>query len=117
MKEFDNFIKVSENEVKKSSSNEVVEWHFIPPQYPHLGSLWEAGVKSMKIHLKRVVGNAHLTCEDFSTVLTQVESILNCRPLSPLSSDPNDLHPLTPAHFTNWETFDDHSRAKCHSNT
>lgn len=93
MKEFDNFIKVSENEVKKSSSNEGVEWHFIPPQSPHLGGLWEAGVKSMKIHLKRVVGNAHLTCEDFSTVLTQVESILNCRPLSPLHLIPTTFIP------------------------
>ncbi|GFT06442.1 integrase catalytic domain-containing protein [Trichonephila clavipes] len=31
-----------------------VEWHFSPPVSPHFGGLWEAGVKSIKYHLKRV---------------------------------------------------------------
>lgn len=53
----------------------------------------------MKFHLKRIMGNASLIYEDFQTILIQVEGILNSRPLSPLSSNPNDLTPLTPAHF------------------
>ncbi|XP_038216842.1 uncharacterized protein LOC119835861 [Zerene cesonia] len=64
-----------------------------------IGGLWEAGVKSCKHHLKRVVGNAHLTLEEFSTILIQVEAVLNSRPLTYLSTDPNDFLPLSPAHF------------------
>jgi hypothetical protein len=72
---------------------------FIPPRSPHWGGIWEAAVKSTKYHLSRLIGETRFTFEQFYTVLTQIEAILNSRPLSPLSNDPNDLRPLTPGHF------------------
>lgn len=76
-----------------------IEWLFNPPAAPNFNGLSEAGVKSVKTHLQRVVGNQVLSFEEFCTLLTQVELVLNSRPLHPLSSDPNDLQPLTPSHF------------------
>lgn len=64
-----------------------------------MGGLWEAAVKGMKTHLRKVASNVKFTFEEFSTLLVRIESILNSRPLSPISEDPSTLVPLTPAHL------------------
>lgn len=93
------FLKSNSSKIAEGVANDGVNWHFIPAHSPHFGGLWEAGIKSSKYHLKRVIGNAILTFEELCTLLVQVEATLNSRPISPLSSDPNDLQPLSPAHF------------------
>lgn len=72
---------------------------FIPAQALNFGGIWEAGIKSAKFHLKRILGNSNLTHEGFSTVLIQIEAILNSRPLCPITCDAEQVNPLTPAHF------------------
>ncbi|GFT45745.1 integrase catalytic domain-containing protein [Trichonephila clavipes] len=52
-----------------------------------MGGLWEAGIKSVKYHLKRALRRSRLTYEEFETVIIQVEGILNSRPLTPISND------------------------------
>lgn len=89
--------------MQSASETEKIKWSFNPPYAPHFGGLWESGVKSFKTHLKRVVGDQILTVEEFSTVLAQIEAVLNSRPLCPMSSDPNDLTVLSPGHFLTME--------------
>lgn len=86
-------------EVVDYASNEGVNWKFNPPSAPHFGGLWEAAVKAMKFHMKRVIGSQILTCEEFSTFVTEIEACLNSRPLVPVSSDPDDYSAISPAHF------------------
>ncbi|XP_063979920.1 uncharacterized protein LOC135163945 [Diachasmimorpha longicaudata] len=76
-----------------------IDWRFSPPLAPHFGGIWEAAVKSFKHHLRRVIGAQLLTLEQFSTLTTEIEGILNSRPLYAVSTDPNDLAALTPSHF------------------
>ncbi|XP_061391738.1 uncharacterized protein LOC133327189 [Musca vetustissima] len=76
-----------------------LEWHFIPASAPHMGGLWEAGVKSCKTHLKKISGQIRHTFEEFSTILAVIESCLNSRPLTQLSDNIDDLSALTPGHF------------------
>ncbi|KAG5865570.1 hypothetical protein JTB14_012750 [Gonioctena quinquepunctata] len=97
--ELGKFLQTDCNNLKETFNNEGVEWKFIPAHAPNFGGLSEAGIKSCKHHLKRVLANVSLTFEGYCTLLTQVEAILNSRPLVPLSSDPNDFDVLTPSHF------------------
>lgn len=88
---------------RNAAESENIEWNLQPPSGPHFSGLAEAGVKSVKTHLKRVMGAQILTFEEFYTVLVQIEALLNSRPLSPISNDPNDLSALTPGHFLTLE--------------
>lgn len=76
-----------------------IDWHFNPGRASHFGGLWEAGVKSMKTHLYRILKNHKLVKQDFYTLIIQIEACLNSRPLCPISDDPNDFEVLTPGHF------------------
>lgn len=76
-----------------------IEWKFNPPYSPHRGGLWEAAVRQAKFHIKRIIGKLTLTFEDLYTIITQIEAIMNSRPLYPISNDPHDFSVLTPGHF------------------
>nr|CAI5820348.1 unnamed protein product [Callosobruchus analis] len=98
-RELGQFLKEKSSEIVTESSTLSISWHFIPASSPHFGGLWESGIKSVKHHLRRVMGNHCFTFEELYTLLVQIESVLNSRPMYPLSSDPSDLSCLTPAHF------------------
>ncbi|XP_073821196.1 uncharacterized protein [Musca autumnalis] len=93
------FIQTSHEAIISGYAHQNLSWHFIPPGAPHMGGLWEAGVKSFKAHFKKVAKNFKHTFEEFQTLLSKIEACLNSRPLSPMSQDPSDLSALTPGHF------------------
>ncbi|XP_055634052.1 uncharacterized protein LOC129774355 [Toxorhynchites rutilus septentrionalis] len=95
-------LKVDEDERRLifdwCADNEI-RWKFIPPRAPHFGGLWEAAVKSAKLHMLKTIGNVNISYENMLTLLAQVEMCLNSRPLTPMPQDPSDLEVLTPGHF------------------
>jgi hypothetical protein len=87
------------NKLAHTYNYDEIVWHFIPPRAPTFGGLWESTVKLVKYHMVRTVGGQLLTYEELNTVLYKIESILNSRPLTAESTDPNDFQVLTPGHF------------------
>ena len=90
---------IDQNTVNKHLVAKGIKWKFNPPVSPWMGGIWESLVKSVKRSLKVIIRNKLFTEECLSTFLCEVESILNQRPLTPISDDVNDLKALTPSHF------------------
>ncbi|XP_011261121.1 uncharacterized protein LOC105254266 [Camponotus floridanus] len=77
-KAYQNEMRNSDFQSKIATGN--IRWQFIPPHAPHFGGLWEAGVRSVKHHLRRILGSHTLTYEEFFTLLCRIEACLNSRP-------------------------------------
>lgn len=56
-------------------------------------------IRSIWRVLKSVLHQQQLDDDSLHTILCEVEAILNDRPITQLSEDPNDLEPLTPNHI------------------
>lgn len=87
------------NSVTNFCSQKGIEFKFNPSYSPTFAGLAEAAVKSAKYHFKRVIGKLSLTYEQFNTVIIQVETVLNSRPITQLSNDISDFSFLAPGHF------------------
>jgi len=88
-----------QRKVAQFFAGEKVNYRFSPPTGPHHGGLWESAVKSMKFHLSRIVQGHHVSIEEFITLLSRTSAVMNSRPLTPLSTNPDDFEVLTPFHF------------------
>ncbi len=76
-----------------------IHWKFITPLSPHQGGMYESLIKVTKRALRVSTGEHILSWNEMATVFAEVKSILNSRPLTYMSDDPNDLRPLTPNHL------------------
>ena len=74
-------------------------WYFNPPSFPYMGGTFESMVKQVKRTMKTVIDDQVLPEETLHTVLVETEAIVNSRPLTPVSNNPNDYKALTPNHF------------------
>ncbi|XP_076643557.1 uncharacterized protein LOC143353835 [Halictus rubicundus] len=76
-----------------------INWSFYPPGAPLHGGMQEAAVRSVKHHLRRIIGTFTPTAEEMETLLCKVEATLNSRPLTRIRDDADCLEILTPGHF------------------
>jgi len=89
---------IDNREVQQYLTGLSTEWVFNLERAPWWGGIFEWMVKSTKRCLKKTIGKAKLTYDELLTALTEVEMILNCRPLSYVSTEDIE-EPLTPSHL------------------
>ncbi|XP_017557165.1 uncharacterized protein LOC108429724 isoform X2 [Pygocentrus nattereri] len=76
-----------------------IQWTFNPHAGSHHGGVWERLIRSVRKILNATLKLQMLDDEGFHTVLCEAEAIINSRPITKASSDPNDLEALTPNHL------------------
>ncbi|GFX99057.1 integrase catalytic domain-containing protein [Trichonephila clavipes] len=94
---FANILK--DSEFQSFVADKGIHWKFIVERAPWWGGFYERLVKTIKDPLRKILGRALLTFEELSTILSEVEVIVNHRPLTYVENDPGEPEPLTPAHF------------------
>ena len=64
-----------------------------------MGGVWERIIRSIRKILRALLRQQVISDEMLQTLMSEIQGILNSRPLTPVSSDPKDLDPLTPNHL------------------
>jgi hypothetical protein len=81
-----------------------IRWVFQTPLSPHTSGIVERSVGLLKKVLLHTMTAAQASApslrdEEFVTLVTVAEGLLNSRPLAYSTDDPDNLRPITPAHF------------------
>ncbi|XP_068234232.1 uncharacterized protein [Palaemon carinicauda] len=75
------------------------KWNFIPARAPWFGAIWERLIGLLKTCLKKVIGQAFLGFSELSCIVTELEAIIDDRPLSYTPGNLDQLDILTPNHL------------------
>ncbi|XP_066984693.1 uncharacterized protein [Macrobrachium rosenbergii] len=91
--------EMNDDQVRAFLSKESISWTFNPPTASHMGGVWERQIRTVRKVLTPLFKEhaGQLDDESNRTLLTEVEAIVNDRPLTTVSDSPDDLQPLSPA--------------------
>ena len=91
--------KFNSSVIQKHLLQRNIQWHFNPPYASHMGGIWKRLIRSVRRILKNLMMQQTISDDGLVTLLVEVESILNSRPLTPVIMDPEADVPLTPNHL------------------
>ena len=88
---------LSHDKVEDTLAKKGVIWSFNPPTSSHRGGLVERMFRIFRSCFTSITQDIVLNDEDFLTVTCQISSIINHRPITKVSDDPNDFRALSPS--------------------
>jgi hypothetical protein len=89
----------NQDRIHDSLLQDNIMWIFNPPTGSHHGGVWERCIRTVRKIMMALISQQTLDDEGLSTLMCEVESIVNGRPITTVSSDPRDAEPLTPNHL------------------
>ncbi|XP_051864225.1 uncharacterized protein LOC127566245 [Drosophila albomicans] len=69
------FLEATRECIIAQHAHKSLSWHFNPPGAPHMGGLWEAGVKSFKALFYKATSTSKYTFEELSTLLAKSKPV------------------------------------------
>ena len=84
-------------EIEKFRDSVKCDWKFIPARAPWFGAIWERCIGTLKGGLYKILGRALVSYDELNTILVELESIINDRPLTYASGDLADMEEITPS--------------------
>ncbi|GFX98144.1 integrase catalytic domain-containing protein [Trichonephila clavipes] len=94
-KEIENLSRIlSQSMIQNFIAKERIIWKNIIERPPWWGGSYERLVRSAKESLHKILGKALLSCEEMKTILTEIEAVLNPRPLSYMYEENDEPRPL-----------------------
>ena len=93
------FLKFDQDCAHKDMSNKGIEWSFNVLAASHHGGVWEWMVRSIHRFLSILDPGPIYNKDVLHTVLTEIEAIINSRPLFPITFLDVEERPLTPSNL------------------
>lgn len=90
---------LNQKRITDAMTEKGIKWIFNTPAASHHGGVWERQIRTVRKILNALVKQQSLDDERLLTVMCEVESIINNRPLTLASDDPKDLEMITPNHL------------------
>ncbi|CAB4046018.1 Tyrosine- phosphatase Lar, partial [Paramuricea clavata] len=94
-KELMETIQMANQKLKNAADTYKFAWKYSTELAPHMGGVWERLVKSIKVPLRKVLGQALVTYTELITICKEIEGQVNDRPLAAASED--TLQVITPS--------------------
>ena len=94
----DNHKTYRSSAVRVFAKQRLIKWRHILERSPHWRGFYERMNQMIKNDLRKSLKRARLTYEELETVVTEIEAIINSRPLSYVCNE-DLIEPLTPSHL------------------
>ena len=98
--------EMDQKEITEKLRQQNIDWKFNPPAASHMGGVWERQIRTARRILDTLLREhgSRLDDESLQTLMCEVESIINSRPLTIISSDVKDPYPLSPNQILTMKT-------------